>query len=516
MTLDWPALLGAADRWVLVANLPYNVATPLVADLLDGVPAIARMLVMVQREVGERLVAAPRCGGVRRPVSVKVAYWATAHGRRARAGVGLHAQAERRVGARRDRAPASRRRRARGAVRARAHGVRPAPQDAATVARRRRRRPDVRRRRHRRDGAPEELGLDDWVRLTRRGAPRHDRRARPGQADPDAADHRRPRRRLPPARRRDGVPRPRRRGHDRPAGTGVTVGGPYARRRARRRFEPRRPGLAARAAGPAACTSTSASPTAVGSAAARPTPRRCLRWAGYEDLGAASRLGADVPFCIVGGRARVAGSARSSSRLARADRRHARRAAAAREHAGRLPGVGRPRRTDGATARTTSSRPPSSSSRRWRRWRDRIAELPRESRRCSPAAARRGSCPASATTPSRPCGARALRWWWPGRRRADTCLLATLVAGAPEHLLVLLLAHPLAALLDQRTHRRAPSETRAPTAGQATGRCAGPARYGETRPFRGRSIGRTPDFGSVNRGSIPLPGAMNCVTRPPT
>ena len=42
-----------------MANLPYNVATPLVLDLLDDVPAIDRMLVMVQREVGERLAAAP-------------------------------------------------------------------------------------------------------------------------------------------------------------------------------------------------------------------------------------------------------------------------------------------------------------------------------------------------------------------------------------------------------------------------------------------------------------------------
>ncbi len=36
MTLDWPALLSGGPGWVLVANLPYNVATPLVADLLDG------------------------------------------------------------------------------------------------------------------------------------------------------------------------------------------------------------------------------------------------------------------------------------------------------------------------------------------------------------------------------------------------------------------------------------------------------------------------------------------------
>lgn len=32
-----------------------------------------------------------------------------------------------------------------------------------------------------------------------------------------------------------------------------------------------------------------------------------LRWAGYTDLESASRIGADVPFCVVGGRARVRG-----------------------------------------------------------------------------------------------------------------------------------------------------------------------------------------------------------------
>jgi 16S rRNA (adenine1518-N6/adenine1519-N6)-dimethyltransferase len=77
LQLDWSELLGTEPGWVLVANLPYNVATPLVADLLDGVPAINRMLVMVQREVGERLaaVAGSRAYGA---VSVKVAYWADA------------------------------------------------------------------------------------------------------------------------------------------------------------------------------------------------------------------------------------------------------------------------------------------------------------------------------------------------------------------------------------------------------------------------------------------------------
>src|SRR5262249_39342267 len=56
-SLDWASLLGAEGGWVLVSNLPYNVATPLLADLLDGVPQLTRMLVMVQREVGERLPA---------------------------------------------------------------------------------------------------------------------------------------------------------------------------------------------------------------------------------------------------------------------------------------------------------------------------------------------------------------------------------------------------------------------------------------------------------------------------
>ena len=76
-TLDWAAALDAAPRWVLVANLPYNVATPLVLELLEGAPAIERMLVMVQREVGERLAAGVGDDAYG-AVSVKVAYWATA------------------------------------------------------------------------------------------------------------------------------------------------------------------------------------------------------------------------------------------------------------------------------------------------------------------------------------------------------------------------------------------------------------------------------------------------------
>jgi 16S rRNA (adenine1518-N6/adenine1519-N6)-dimethyltransferase len=43
----------------LVSNLPYNVATPLVVESLDGLPSVALWCVMVQREVADRLFARP-------------------------------------------------------------------------------------------------------------------------------------------------------------------------------------------------------------------------------------------------------------------------------------------------------------------------------------------------------------------------------------------------------------------------------------------------------------------------
>jgi 16S rRNA (adenine1518-N6/adenine1519-N6)-dimethyltransferase len=43
----------------LVANLPYNVATPIVAESLDGLPTVELWCVMVQREVAERFFAEP-------------------------------------------------------------------------------------------------------------------------------------------------------------------------------------------------------------------------------------------------------------------------------------------------------------------------------------------------------------------------------------------------------------------------------------------------------------------------
>jgi 16S rRNA (adenine1518-N6/adenine1519-N6)-dimethyltransferase len=47
------------DATKLVANLPYNVATPLIVESLDGLPSVRLWCVMVQREVADRLFAEP-------------------------------------------------------------------------------------------------------------------------------------------------------------------------------------------------------------------------------------------------------------------------------------------------------------------------------------------------------------------------------------------------------------------------------------------------------------------------
>jgi 16S rRNA (adenine1518-N6/adenine1519-N6)-dimethyltransferase len=65
LRLDLAALAPPATK--LVANLPYNVATPLIAESLDGLPQVELWCVMVQREVADRLFAHPRTkayGGV--------------------------------------------------------------------------------------------------------------------------------------------------------------------------------------------------------------------------------------------------------------------------------------------------------------------------------------------------------------------------------------------------------------------------------------------------------------------
>jgi 16S rRNA (adenine1518-N6/adenine1519-N6)-dimethyltransferase len=75
LRVDLAALAPGARR--LVANLPYNIAATLVLKVLAEAPAIAHQVVMVQREVGERLAAAPGSAAYGAP-SVKLAAQATA------------------------------------------------------------------------------------------------------------------------------------------------------------------------------------------------------------------------------------------------------------------------------------------------------------------------------------------------------------------------------------------------------------------------------------------------------
>jgi 16S rRNA (adenine1518-N6/adenine1519-N6)-dimethyltransferase len=70
-----PAQLGTPTA--LVANLPYNVAVPVVLHLLSVLPSLRRGLVMVQKEVADRLVAGPGSKVYGVP-SVKLAWYAHA------------------------------------------------------------------------------------------------------------------------------------------------------------------------------------------------------------------------------------------------------------------------------------------------------------------------------------------------------------------------------------------------------------------------------------------------------
>lgn len=72
LRVDWTSMLGSG-RWKMVSNLPFNVAASVVVDMLEGGLAIDRYVVMVQREVGERLVAGPGEAAYG-AVSVRVAY----------------------------------------------------------------------------------------------------------------------------------------------------------------------------------------------------------------------------------------------------------------------------------------------------------------------------------------------------------------------------------------------------------------------------------------------------------
>lgn len=58
LRLDWGEVLSGTP-WRMASNLPYNVAVPVLFRMLDEAPQVTDYLVMVQREVGERLAAKP-------------------------------------------------------------------------------------------------------------------------------------------------------------------------------------------------------------------------------------------------------------------------------------------------------------------------------------------------------------------------------------------------------------------------------------------------------------------------
>jgi 16S rRNA (adenine1518-N6/adenine1519-N6)-dimethyltransferase len=67
----------ASEPTALVANLPYNVAVPVLLHLLEVLPSLRHGLVMVQAEVADRLTAAPGSRVYGAP-TVKLAWWANA------------------------------------------------------------------------------------------------------------------------------------------------------------------------------------------------------------------------------------------------------------------------------------------------------------------------------------------------------------------------------------------------------------------------------------------------------
>lgn len=82
LDMDWNAFLSqrgaaAGGSWTVVANLPYNVAVPIICELLEGAAAVSAMWVMVQLEVAERICATPGGRAIGVP-SIRVGWYASA------------------------------------------------------------------------------------------------------------------------------------------------------------------------------------------------------------------------------------------------------------------------------------------------------------------------------------------------------------------------------------------------------------------------------------------------------
>jgi 16S rRNA (adenine1518-N6/adenine1519-N6)-dimethyltransferase len=77
LEVDLTRHLPAGVPVTMVANLPYNVAVPVVLGVLERLPAVDPLVVMVQREVADRIVAGPGGRTIGIP-SVKVAWYGSA------------------------------------------------------------------------------------------------------------------------------------------------------------------------------------------------------------------------------------------------------------------------------------------------------------------------------------------------------------------------------------------------------------------------------------------------------
>ena len=75
MEIKWDEFFSTRPgTWKLISNLPYNISSTLLLNVLDHAPQVTEFLVMVQREVGERFAASPGTASYGIP-SVKAQYW---------------------------------------------------------------------------------------------------------------------------------------------------------------------------------------------------------------------------------------------------------------------------------------------------------------------------------------------------------------------------------------------------------------------------------------------------------
>ena len=75
LEVDYDTVLAGAERWRLAANLPYNVGSQILLRLLELAPSVTGGVILVQREVADRLTATPGTKTYGIP-TVKASWWA--------------------------------------------------------------------------------------------------------------------------------------------------------------------------------------------------------------------------------------------------------------------------------------------------------------------------------------------------------------------------------------------------------------------------------------------------------